>query len=93
MTLTLELTPQEERRLEAARAKGIDVLTMLKGFIASLPDAPKIEQDQTSELFAQWDREDAEMTPSEIAAAQAEWEETKDSLNAARALSGEEPLF
>lgn len=93
MTLTLELTPQEGRRLQAAQAKGTDVLTMLKGVIASLPDAPKSEQDQTSELFAQWDKEDLEMTPSEIADAQAEWEETKNSLNAARALNGEEPLF
>ena len=38
MTMTLELTPEEEARLEAeARAKGIDVQTLPHSLIATIP--------------------------------------------------------
>ncbi len=42
MTLVIELTPEEERRLQSARARGIDPAAILKGILASLPpdDAP-----------------------------------------------------
>lgn len=93
MTLTLELTPDEERRLQGARTKGIDVLTLLKGVIASLPEVSATSADRTAELFAQWDSEDAEMTPEDVAEAQTDWKSFQDNLNAHRALTGEEPLF
>jgi hypothetical protein len=43
MTLTLELTPEEARRVELARQRGFDITALLKGVIASLPDAPVIQ--------------------------------------------------
>jgi hypothetical protein len=40
VTLSLELTPEEERHVEGARARGINVDALLKGVIASLPEMP-----------------------------------------------------
>ena len=37
MTFILELTPEEERRLQGARERGIDVNALFKGVIAGLP--------------------------------------------------------
>jgi hypothetical protein len=90
MTLTLDLTPQEQRRVQEAKARGIDVQALLKGVIMSLPDTT---EDRTAELFAQWAAEDASMTPEEIAAEQADWEEFKANVNATRAETGERPIF
>jgi hypothetical protein len=93
MTLTIELTPEEERRLQAARAKGIDIQALLKGVIAALPDSPEMVEDRTEELFAQWEREDATDDPAEIEAAERELAEFKAAINANRALTGERPVF
>lgn len=90
MTLTLELTLNEERRVREAKARGIDVQTLLKGVIASLPEPI---EDRTKELFAQWEAEDANMTPEEIAAEQADWEAFKANVNATRAETGERPIY
>jgi hypothetical protein len=91
MTLTLDLTPEEERRIQGAKAKGIDVHALLKGVIASLPQAPA--EDRTEELFAQWEAEDANMTPEEIAAEMADWEAFKHNVNAIRAETGERQIY
>jgi hypothetical protein len=90
MTLTVELTPNEECRVREAKARGIDVQALLKGVIASLPE-PAV--DRTNELFAQWEAEDANMTPEEMAAEQAEWEAFKANVNATRGETGERPIF
>jgi hypothetical protein len=95
MTLTLELTPEEERRVATATAKGIDVSALLKGVLASLPAEPEAPavQDKTLELFAQWEAEDATDDPEELARRQAEWEEFKANMNANRALEGRPPVY
>lgn len=90
MTLTLELTPQEECRVREAKARGIDVQTLLKGVIASLPEPI---EDRTNELFAQWEAEDATDDPAEIEAAERELAEFKANINANRALTGERPIY
>ena len=56
MILTLNLTPEEERRVEQARRKGIDVDAMLHEVIAGLPpDAIEPEMPRNgTELVARW---------------------------------------
>jgi hypothetical protein len=96
MTLTIDLTPEEERRVEeAARAKGIDVQALLKSVIAGLPSPVSAEEraGRWDAIFAQWEKEDASLTPEELAQAQAEWEALKANMNANRAATGEEPVF
>jgi hypothetical protein len=81
MTLTIELTPEEEARLEQARHKGFDVDAMLRGVIAGLPpiEAKPVE-DRTLALFARWKAEAEAMTPEEVAAEDAGWEEIEENL-------------
>jgi hypothetical protein len=93
MTLIIELTPEEERRLQAARAKGIDVEALVKGLISSLPQATETQGNRDEELFAQWAAEDATDDPAEKEAAERELAQFKASMNANRALSGEEPVY
>lgn len=90
MTLTIELTPEETRRIEDAKAKGIDVDAIIKGVIAGLPEPM---EDRTEELFAQWEAEDATDDPAEIEAAERELAEFKANMNANRALTGERPIY
>jgi hypothetical protein len=94
MTLILELTPDQSRRIELAKSRGIDVDALLIGVISSLPiggTAPAA--DRTEEIFAQWEAEDAADDADEIARRQAEWETLQANMNANRAATGEEPLF
>ncbi len=95
MRLTIELTPEEERRLRNAQAQGFDVTAMVKALLAGLPEPPETEirEDRTLELLAQWRAEDATDDPAELARRDAELEEFKTQMNASRAASGEEPLF
>ena len=93
MTLTIDLTPEEERRLQGASEKGIDVLALLKGVIAGLPEASEPLTDRTEALFAQWAAEDATDDPAEIEAAERELADFKANINANRALTGERPVY
>ena len=43
MTLKIELTPQEQRRLLGAKARGVDVQALIRGLIAGLPELPETE--------------------------------------------------
>jgi hypothetical protein len=92
------LTAQEEAQLAAAaRMKGIPVKQFAHEFVVEhLPDVrdiPGKAEDTTAQLLAEWDEEDATMTPEEIAIAQAEWDKLKADMNASRAAVDEEPLF
>jgi hypothetical protein len=64
MTFTVELTPEEERRLQTATARGFDARAMFKGLIASLPDAEPSEP-------AVW-TDDLDVVPAESVAAMAQ---------------------
>ena len=88
MTFTVDLTPEETRRIQNARTKGIDVTALFKGIIASLPDEvlpekPEIE-DKTLELLAQWREEDATEDTEELERRDVELEEFKTNLQNGR---------
>ncbi len=93
MTLIIDLTPEEEARLQAAaRRQGIDPAECARRLLQqNLPESPP--GAATRALFAQWAREDATEDPAEIRAREVEWNETRRSLNEARLVAGEEPLF
>ncbi len=50
MTLTIELTPEEERRIREAEAKGIDVTALFKGILAGLSDGKDASSPRRSAL-------------------------------------------
>ncbi len=91
MTLTIDLDPSEQARLDAAaRQEGMGAATLAKRIVTEhLPPAPPaVEEDPTLALFAQWDREDAQMTPEELTAAQEDFAEFKRSINDERLRAG-----
>jgi cobalamin biosynthesis Mg chelatase CobN len=54
MTLTIELTAEEEQRIRSAQAKGLDVTAMIRGMLAALPaDSVPLSETATPE---EWDR-------------------------------------
>jgi hypothetical protein len=88
MALTIHLTAAEEARLEtAARQEGLDPAELARKLVIERlpPLIPDEEEDPTLALFAQWEREDAAMTPEEIEEAKREAEEFKQNINAERA--------
>ncbi len=97
MTLTIELGPEEEARLmAAARRAGLAPAVVAQKVLAEhLPLFPEdgTAEDPTLALFAQWDQEAAQMTPEEVQAAQQEFEEFKQSMNAERARAGSRVLY
>ncbi len=95
MTLTLELTPEEERRVQGANAKGIDIAAIIKGGISGLPEAPEagMLEDKTLTMLQAWRAADATDDEEELARRDAELAAFKANMNANRALSGEEPIY
>ncbi len=99
MTLTLELTPTEEAQLKtAARQKGVDPAVFLKQLMTEhLPEpaaSPEsLPEDPTLALFAQWAKEDAQMTPEELAEENRTWEEFKSNINDERDRAGARRVF
>jgi hypothetical protein len=93
MTITIDLTPEEGARLNAAaRKNGVSVSECARQVLtAHLP--PAEPKDRTLELFAQWEAEDATDDPEEIARRNREWEEFKASMNATRAAAGARLLY
>jgi hypothetical protein len=86
MTLTIELTPDAERRLRRnASAQGKSVQEYLQSVISELPEAPEPTGAQALvELFKQWAEEDARLTPEEAAKEDAEWDEIEANIQANR---------
>jgi hypothetical protein len=88
MTLTIELTPEIEKRLEKeASRQGIQPQEFaLKLIEIGLPPtpAPSRQYEATAALFKKWEEEDRErlarMTPEEIAAEDAAGEEVIQNL-------------
>jgi hypothetical protein len=99
MALTLDLTPEQEHRLQVEAARSGLPLTeyALRRLLGDLPEkelpAPDAENQALMELLRRWREEDDAMTPEEAETAEMEWEELKANLNANRAATGEEPLF
>lgn len=96
MTLTIELTPTEETQLTAAaRQAGLAPAVFARRLVTEhlpppLPDTP---EDPTLALFAQWDADDAQMTPAEMAEAQRDFEAFSQQMNAERARAGARLLY
>ena len=96
MTLTIELTPEQEARLNAiAQREGLDPAEVVKKRVAEhLPlTLQDEERDPTLALFAQWDKEDQNMTPEEIAEENRTWEEFRANINAERDRAGARPVY
>lgn len=96
MTVTIELSPEQEAHLHAvAQREGLDLAEVLKKFVAEhlAPTPPVQEQDPTLALFAQWADEDRDITPIEIAEENRTWEEFKININAERDRAGARRVF
>jgi hypothetical protein len=86
MTLTIELTPEMERRVRTiAAASGKSVQDFLLDVLSNLPAAPPpSEHEVTAALFQQWADEDKALTPEEMAREDADWQQIEDNLKASR---------
>jgi hypothetical protein len=108
MTIKLELKPELEEQLRANAARvGLPVERYLLNWIEQAPQIPtpptalpatlpgdgNYPPGSLTELFAQWQAEDATDDPELLRKADEELEELKANLNATRAANGEEPLF
>jgi hypothetical protein len=92
MALTIHLTPGEEARLAAAAAaEGILPAELAQRLVAEhLP--PAVEngagEDPTLALFAQWGRDDAQMTAEEAEEERRLWEQFESGINETRRALG-----
>ncbi len=96
MTLNIELTPEQEARLTAiAQREGIDPAEVVKKLLAEyLPSTSQDEErDPMLALFAQWDKEDQDMTSAEVAEENRTWEEFKSNINAGRVRADARRVF
>jgi hypothetical protein len=97
MTLTLELDPNEEVRLAAAaRREGLAPAELARRLVVEhLPSVAEnsAEEEPTLALFAQWEKEDAQMAPAEIEESRREFEEFKQGINAERARAGARLIY
>jgi hypothetical protein len=72
MNLIIELSPDEERCIEGAKARGVDVKTLFKAMLSGLPDAgtdaspPHKPGANTIALLKQWAAEDYTEDPEEL---------------------------
>ncbi|BDI29834.1 hypothetical protein CCAX7_18850 [Capsulimonas corticalis] len=85
MTVTIDLSPTEEAQLtqEAERA-GLDTAGLVKQLVTQHLAPIAGDQDPTLQLFAQWEKEDAQMTSEEIAQEQKLWSEFERNTNETR---------
>lgn len=98
MTLTVELSPDEERRLRAA---GIDLTALVRGIASSLPNAvdtsgapaPDTKNAAAIVLLQELNRQGAITNPAAMRQAEAELDELLQNLNENRLAAGERPLF
>ncbi len=95
MTLTIDFSPVEEEHLTAAaRQEGLEPAALVKRLVnQQLPLTAPEPQDPMLALFAQWDREDAQMTPAEVAQENRSWEDLKTNIDAERDRAGARRVF
>jgi hypothetical protein len=84
MSYPIELNDEEERRLRAAKEKGMNIEWLFRQhvlpFLPGAVDTPRT----TEELFAQWEKEDAELSDEERTVHAAEAEALRQRLAANR---------
>jgi hypothetical protein len=91
MTLTIELTPEQEARLTAAaRQEGVSPADLASRLVVDhIPTLPVDRAaDPTVALLQSWLAEDATDDPTEIDRAQAELDRFKAAINAERERAG-----
>ena len=96
MTLTIELTPIEEAQLTAAACQaGMDPAELARKLVTAHlpPTTPDTPEDPTLALFAQWDTDDAQMTPEDIAEGQRDYVVFTQQMNTERARVGARILY
>jgi hypothetical protein len=84
MSYPIELNDEEERRLRAAKEKGMNIEWLFRQYV--LPFLPgEVETPKTTEeLFAQWEKEDAQLSDEERTVREAEAEALRQRLAANR---------
>ena len=91
MTLTIELTAEQEAKLTAAaKATGSNPQSILGNLVETMPDVrpvaaaqqltPAQRAEDLNAMFARWAAEDALMTPDEVEAADAGWKQIEHNL-------------
>ena len=98
MSMTIELSPEQEARVqEAAAREGLPPIEWAaRKLLSGLPEASSerpANEDPTLALFARWAAEDATDDPDEIRRRNEQWELFKRNMNETRALSGRPPAF
>ncbi|HZP81990.1 MAG TPA: hypothetical protein VFB21_10155 [Chthonomonadaceae bacterium] len=94
MTLTIELTPEQEARLQQeARVQGKPAAEIVRALIEGLPPRAQTPAERAQALFDRWAAEDATDDPEEIARRERECEEFKANMNANRAVEGRPPVY
>ena len=89
MSITIELSPEEEARLRLeAERTGTDLATWARQRVLE-----KKKNSGLLELLKQFEEEDALLSPEEREANTRDWEELKQGLNANRAEEGRPPVF
>jgi len=94
MTLTINLTREEEVRLRAAAQKeGVDPAELVRKLVtAHLPSAPE-ENAASIALLQSWLEEDATDDPDEVRKAQEELAAFKRAINAEREQAGARRIY
>jgi hypothetical protein len=93
MTLSIELTPEEEARLrDAARIAGVDVAEWARRVVTE--HLPSLSPGQaTRDMLRSWQEADATDDPEEIRKANAELTAFKQAMNGTRHAVGARPLY
>ena len=92
MTLIINLTPAEEAQIQAAaEQKGTSPDELVRNLVVDhlpemLTDSPL--SDPTLALFAQWEKEDSQMSPEQIEEERRLWEQFEAGINETRQASG-----
>ena len=95
MTITIDLPPEDERKLASrAAARGLDIAAYVHHLVRQDLDASPPRPNQASlRLLAQWAREDKTDDPAELERRRLEWEELKRNLNRNREDAGARKIF
>lgn len=85
MTLTLELTPEQEARLQANASKaGQAPADYVRGWLERLPATTNSDADALLDMFRQWEKDTARLSADQLAAEDEGWDEITSNLRTNR---------
>src|SRR5262249_23209426 len=86
MTLTLELTPETDRRVRRlAAGNGQSIQEDFVHLVSRVPEVPlTVGHEATAALFRQWAEDDSPLTPEEAAREDQDWRQVEANLQASR---------